>query len=148
MKKIFETAPLALQKSRMPEMKCTPFDKLRGEAIVVYADPLTTQLMLHPRLSRRVNNMTFFGFLDITHSGRQNISQQKPQAMATIAFEILLSFCLCDTGESLRENPPNPPHRISARRNRRCVRESFETLTAHYTCCLRAQPPGSFGRAK
>jgi hypothetical protein len=30
---------------------------VKGEAVVVYADPLTTQQMLYHRLSRRVNNM-------------------------------------------------------------------------------------------
>jgi hypothetical protein len=48
---------LALQKSRMPQMQGVPFDKLRGEAVVVYADPFTTQQMLYHRLSRRVNNI-------------------------------------------------------------------------------------------
>ena len=32
----------------------------KGEAVVVYADPLTTQQMLYHRLSRRVNNMAVF----------------------------------------------------------------------------------------
>ncbi|MBE9581012.1 MAG: hypothetical protein IMF18_05275, partial [Proteobacteria bacterium] len=31
-----------------------------GEAVVVYADPLTTQQMLYHRLSRRVNNVAVF----------------------------------------------------------------------------------------
>ncbi|MBN1843643.1 MAG: hypothetical protein JW883_15360, partial [Deltaproteobacteria bacterium] len=33
---------------------------VKGEAVVVYADPLTTQQMLYHRLSRRVNNMAVF----------------------------------------------------------------------------------------
>ena len=33
---------------------------VEGEAVVVYADPLTTQQMLYHRLSRRVNNMAVF----------------------------------------------------------------------------------------
>jgi hypothetical protein len=46
----------------MPEMQ-----GVKGEAVVVYADPLITQQMQYHRLSRRVNNMTVFpGFLDIT----------------------------------------------------------------------------------
>jgi hypothetical protein len=62
---------LALQKSRMPEMQ-----GVKREAVVVYADPLTTQQMRYPRLSRRVNNITVFpGFLDITHSGLQDMAQ-------------------------------------------------------------------------
>ncbi|MBW2265421.1 MAG: hypothetical protein JRD47_01945 [Deltaproteobacteria bacterium] len=33
---------------------------VKGEAVVVYADPLTTQQMRYTRLSRRVNNMAVF----------------------------------------------------------------------------------------
>jgi hypothetical protein len=33
---------------------------VKGEAVIVYADPLTTQQMLYHRLSRRVNNMAVF----------------------------------------------------------------------------------------
>jgi hypothetical protein len=33
---------------------------VKGEAVVVYADPLTTQQMLYHWLSRRVNNMAVF----------------------------------------------------------------------------------------
>jgi hypothetical protein len=34
----------------MPEMQGVPFDKLRGEAVVVYADPLAGQLPAGPNL--------------------------------------------------------------------------------------------------
>ncbi|MBN1842456.1 MAG: hypothetical protein JW883_09290 [Deltaproteobacteria bacterium] len=43
---------LTLQKPRVLQMQ-----GVKGEAVVVYADPLTTQQMLYHRLSRRVNNM-------------------------------------------------------------------------------------------
>ena len=33
---------------------------VKGEAVVVYADPLTTRQVLYHRLSRRVNNMAVF----------------------------------------------------------------------------------------
>ncbi len=46
---------LMLQKSRMLQMQ-----GVNGEAVVVYADPLTTQQMRYPRLSRRVINVAFF----------------------------------------------------------------------------------------
>jgi hypothetical protein len=45
--------------------------------------------------------MIFSGFLDITNSGLQDRAQQKPHAMATIAFEILLSCCLCNIGVNI-----------------------------------------------
>jgi hypothetical protein len=55
----------------MPEMQ-----GVKGEAVVVYADPFTTQQMRYSRLSRRVNNMTVFpGFLDITYRGLQDMAQ-------------------------------------------------------------------------
>jgi len=37
-----------------------PIRRAQGEAVVVYADPLTTQQMLYHRLSRRVNNLAIF----------------------------------------------------------------------------------------
>jgi hypothetical protein len=47
-----------LQKPRVLQMQ-----GVKGEAVVVYADPLTTQQVLYHRLSRRVNNMAvFLGF--------------------------------------------------------------------------------------
>jgi hypothetical protein len=61
---------LTLQKSRMPQM-----EGVKCEAVVVYADPLTTKQMWYPRLSRRVNNMTFFVFLDITNSELRDMAQ-------------------------------------------------------------------------
>jgi hypothetical protein len=33
---------------------------VKSEAVVVYANPLTTQQMLYPRLSRRVNKMAVY----------------------------------------------------------------------------------------
>jgi hypothetical protein len=42
---------LTLQKSRMPQVQ-----GVQGEAVVSYAEPLTTQQMRYDRLSRRVNN--------------------------------------------------------------------------------------------
>jgi hypothetical protein len=46
---------LTLQKPKVLQMQ-----GVKGEAVVVYADPLTTQQMLYHRLSRRVNNMAVF----------------------------------------------------------------------------------------
>ncbi len=46
---------LTLQKPRVLQMQ-----GVEGEAVAVYADPLTTQQMLYHRLSRRVNNMAVF----------------------------------------------------------------------------------------
>jgi hypothetical protein len=45
---------LKLQKSRMPQIQ-----GVKGEAVVLYREPLTTQEMWDYRLSRRVKNMAF-----------------------------------------------------------------------------------------
>jgi hypothetical protein len=60
----FEAAlfTLTLQKSRMPQI-----EDVKGEAVVLYREPLTTQEMRYHRLSPRVNNMAFLHcFLDAT----------------------------------------------------------------------------------
>ena len=44
-----------MQKPRVLQMQ-----DVKVEAVVVYADPLTTQQMRYHRLSRRVNNMAAF----------------------------------------------------------------------------------------
>jgi hypothetical protein len=50
---------------------------VKGEAVVVYREPFTTQEMRYHRLSRRVNNMAVFpSFLDISRSELQNIAQK------------------------------------------------------------------------
>jgi hypothetical protein len=41
---------LALQKPRVLQMQGVPIDKLRGEAVVVYADPLAGRLPAGPNL--------------------------------------------------------------------------------------------------
>jgi len=53
---------MTLQKSRMLQMQ-----GVKGEAVVIYAKPLTTQQMRYHRLSRRVNNSAnIISFLDFT----------------------------------------------------------------------------------
>jgi len=55
---------LTLQESRMPQI-CG----VKGEAVVLYRDPLTTKEMWYPRLSHLVNNMAVFRcFQDFTWS--------------------------------------------------------------------------------
>jgi hypothetical protein len=73
---------LTLQKSRMPQAQ-----GVEGEAVVCYAEPLTTQEMRYHRLSQRVNNMAGFPlFADVTRSEFAKIAQQRPQREAVIAF--------------------------------------------------------------
>jgi len=53
---------LTLQKSRMPQIQ-----GVKGEAVISYREPLTTEEMRYLRLSRRVKNMAnFFDDLDFT----------------------------------------------------------------------------------
>ena len=55
---------LTLQESRVPQI-CG----VKGEAVVLYREPLTTKEMWYPRLSHRVNNMAVFRcFQDFTWS--------------------------------------------------------------------------------
>ena len=57
---------------------------VKGEAVVVYADPLTTQQMLYHRLSRRVKNMAVF--LDITRSAFHKITQKDRKKRLLLLF--------------------------------------------------------------
>ncbi len=51
-----------LQKSRVLQIQ-----GVMGEAVIAYREPLTTQEMRRPRLSRRVNNTAIFSpWLDFT----------------------------------------------------------------------------------
>jgi hypothetical protein len=59
---------------------------VKGEAVVVYADPLTTQQMLYHRLSRRVNNMAISRFLDITGSAFHNVTQKDRKERLWLLF--------------------------------------------------------------
>ncbi len=52
---IFAVFTLTLQKPRVPQMQ-----GVKGEAVVVYADPLTTKEMRYHRFSQRVNNVAIF----------------------------------------------------------------------------------------
>jgi hypothetical protein len=57
---------------------------VKGEAVVVYADPLRTQQMLYHRLSRRVNNMAVF--LDITRCAFQKYTQKDRKERLLLLF--------------------------------------------------------------
>jgi len=60
---------------------------VKGEAVVVYADPLTTQQMRYHRLSRRVNNMDVFSsFQDITRSAFHKIIQKDRKERLLLLF--------------------------------------------------------------
>ena len=64
---------------------------VKGEAVVIYADPLTTQQMRYHRLSRRVNNMAcFFSFLDVTHGEFHKIAQKDGKERLLL---LLRTFC-------------------------------------------------------
>ena len=85
---------------------------VKGEAVVVYADPLTTQQMLYHRLSLGVNNMAVFsGFLDITrrafHKNTQKDDKERLLFLfqtfchvvyATVGFTQVSKNIPCDTG--------------------------------------------------
>ena len=50
---------------------------VKGEAVVVYADPLTTQQMLYHRLSQWVNNMAVFPLFCISFAVHSTKSLKK-----------------------------------------------------------------------
>jgi len=53
-----------LQKSRVLQIQ-----GVKGEAVVLYCEPLTTKEMRRPRLSRRVNNTAILrALLELTNS--------------------------------------------------------------------------------
>ncbi|MEE9567602.1 MAG: hypothetical protein V3W17_08910 [Desulfobacteria bacterium] len=83
---IFDDSTLTLQKSRMPQIQ-----GVKGEAVVIYREPLTTQEMRHHRLSRRVNNMAGFSlFVHITRSEFPKIAQEDRKVRLLLLFR---TFC-------------------------------------------------------
>ncbi len=64
---------------------------VKGEAVVIYREPLTTQEMRHHRLSRRVNNMAGFSlFVHITRSEFPKIAQEDRKVRLLLLFR---TFC-------------------------------------------------------
>jgi hypothetical protein len=75
-----DVSTLTLQKSRMPQVQ-----GVEGEAVVCYAEPLTTQEMRYHRLSRRVNNMAGFSlFVDVTRSEFAKIARERHNARLSL----------------------------------------------------------------
>ena len=63
----------------------------KGEAVVIYREPLTTQQMRYHRLSRRVNNMAGFShFIDVTGGEFHKIAQKNRKARLLLLFR---TFC-------------------------------------------------------
>jgi len=63
---------------------------VKGEAVVVYADPLTTQQMLYHRLPKGKQHGCFSGFLDITRSAFHKITQKDRKNRLLLLFS---TFC-------------------------------------------------------
>jgi hypothetical protein len=73
---------LTLQKSRTPQVQ-----GVEGEAVVCYAEPLTTQDMRYHRLSQRVNNMAGFSlFVHVTRSEFAKIAQEPRNVILSLLF--------------------------------------------------------------
>jgi hypothetical protein len=64
---------------------------VKGEAVVVYADPLATQQMRYSRLSRRVNNMTVFLVFRISLTEDSRIWHNRSRKQWLLL--LLKSFC-------------------------------------------------------
>jgi hypothetical protein len=85
-------------------MQGVPFDKLRGTAVVVYAEPLTTQQMLYHRFSRKAEHglchvLPFSGHADRVDRLLSNRGGGKRDSQETAAF---LSICLAVRYEGIR----------------------------------------------
>jgi hypothetical protein len=78
---IFDKGTLTLQKPRILQMQ-----GVKGEAVVVYANSLTTQQMPYHRLSRRVNNMTVFLVFGISLAVRSKKSSKRSQKRLLLLF--------------------------------------------------------------
>jgi hypothetical protein len=64
---------------------------VEGEAVVCYAEPLTTQEMRYHRLSRRVNNMASLSlFVDVTPSEFAKLTQERSNLRLSLLFR---TFC-------------------------------------------------------
>ena len=60
---------------------------VEGEAVVCYAEPLTTQEMRYHRLSPRVNNMAGFSlFMDVTRRASTKIAQEGRNVRLLLLF--------------------------------------------------------------
>jgi type IV pilus assembly protein PilV len=90
---------LRLQKSRMPQVQ-----GVEGEAVVCYAQPLTTQEMRCHRLSRRVNNMAGFSlFVHVTRSEFAKIAQEPRNVILSLLFRTSCHVVYATLGFTLLE---------------------------------------------
>ncbi|MDY6989244.1 MAG: YfiR/HmsC family protein [Thermodesulfobacteriota bacterium] len=92
--KIAAVFTLTLQKPRVLQMQ-----GVKVEAVVVYADPLTTQSRLvgiSSAFPKGKQHGCFSGFLDITRSGIPQKYSKRPQRKAIVAFLNILPCCLCN----------------------------------------------------
>jgi hypothetical protein len=70
---------------RMPQVQ-----GVEGEAVVCYAEPLTTQEMRYHRLSRMANNMAGFSlFVDVTPNEFAEIAQERRNMRLSLLFRTL-----------------------------------------------------------
>ena len=83
---------LTLQKSRMPQVR-----GVKGEAVVIYCDPLTTKEMGYYRLSRRVNNTVKKPlFLETTWGCVLTGPYILHQSLCLSGFIRIIPCCLCN----------------------------------------------------
>ena len=70
---------------------------VKGEAVIIYAEPLTTQQMRYHRLSRRVNNSAnIISFLDFTMCAFVRDVRKIHETLYHIDFITFLPCCLCN----------------------------------------------------
>jgi hypothetical protein len=70
---------------------------VKGEAVVIYAEPLTTQQMRYHRLSRRVNNSAnIISLLDFTTCAFVRCGRKIQGTIYYLGFITFLPRCLCN----------------------------------------------------
>jgi len=72
---------------------------VKGEAVVIYAEPLTTRQMRYHRLSARVNNSAnIIAFLEFTMCAFVRGGRYTQEAVYHLALITFLPCCLCNMG--------------------------------------------------
>jgi hypothetical protein len=70
---------------------------VKGEAVVIYAEPLTTLQMQYNRLSRRVNNSAnIISLLDFTTCAFVRCGRKIQETIYQLGFITFLPCCLCN----------------------------------------------------
>ena len=100
---------------------------VKGEAVDIYCEPLTTKEMEYYRLSHRANNtVKKDSFLDITDSWIQYIGNKWTQRYGLSGFTQISSCCLCNYEVNNEYNKKTFPKNIDGVADRVIEEVSFK----------------------